>query len=128
MRADVEIEWGVRPMNQSSSAGDCQCSCEQVTEGWIQEGCISAGALSPLPAASSHTGQSALEVALSELMVPSGLAAAEVLRMQKPGGLAPMGQSPPPILGGTEAVHVILATPRNYHTTSDETLRRTRHL
>ena len=88
-------EWTVRPVNQSRSAGDCQCSCDQLTEGWIQEGCVSASVLGPLPAASPHIGLSALEVSLPELMVPSGLAAAKVLRMKKPGGLAPMGWTPP---------------------------------
>lgn len=92
MSSDREIWVGV---NQSRSAGDCQCSGDQVAAGWIREGCVSPGVLGLLPAASSHAGLSASEVSLSELMVPSGLAAAEALRMEKPGRLAPMGWTPP---------------------------------
>lgn len=71
----------------------------QVTEGWIQEGSVSAGMLGPLPTAFQQAGQFPLEVSLSELMVASCLAVAEVLGMEKPGGLAPM-------LRGKEALHV----------------------
>lgn len=59
----------------------------QVTEGWIQEGCVRTGLLGPLPTASQQAGQSPLEVSLSELMVASCLAFAEFLRVERPAGL-----------------------------------------
>lgn len=59
----------------------------QVTEDWIQEGCVRTGVLGPLSTASQQAGQSPLEVSLSEVMAASCLVLAEFLRVERPGGL-----------------------------------------
>lgn len=101
----------------------------QETEGWIQEDCVRADVLGSLPTASQQAGYPPLEVSPSELMAVSCLAVAEVLRMERLGGLR-IGTHSQSLLHAQRQRDCMwfLTTPRNYHTASDEILWGTKHL
>lgn len=63
-----------------------------------------------------------MEVSLSKLMAASCLAVAEVLRVERPGGLRIGTHRPEARSEAKRHCMWFLSTPRNYHTASDEIL------